>query len=417
MSTIPETSLSLVSQSNPTSSPWTFTGILLAITIAAVALYYASPTRLTCVVVSALADVESTYLAAVENDIVGSDDVDVAERLAALQLTVSTLRSLSLCRSLSLSPLSFLSDMFNIRRSILVLRCLREISNESRLRDVASASDSRCQCPLANRTTISRRRREGRKLNLLAVNNISHPVRLKAQHRIIGIDLGSGRQVRWNEREPSGGEIWGLQMQNSSRFCASVYKTFVRNVVYVLCYTTTSPINLKVGDLLGVQSVYSLGPSVLLAPNLFEFLSTSFSAGRRESEVPSSKKYCTCVYGGNRHGNGRVGCVAQTGLGNGNSGTLVAGAKKRPFLVLKPHELFLIALPKTVLAVTVRGRVASIHARIVEARCNCWKVRDQLSGISFDGLGYRRHIVEMLLRALVAAMFTLAFQRSNGAPP
>ncbi|KAJ6518981.1 hypothetical protein C8R45DRAFT_918078 [Mycena sanguinolenta] len=166
MSTIPETSLSLLSQSNSPTPPWTFTGILLAISVAAAALYYASPTRLTRVLVSALADVENAYLVGVENGFVLSVDVDVAERLTVLQLKVSTLHETTLRRSLSLSPLSFLSDMFNIRRSISVLRCLREqlndaqISNESQLRDIASAFESHCKCPLANRTTISLRRRD-----------------------------------------------------------------------------------------------------------------------------------------------------------------------------------------------------------------------------------------------------------------
>ncbi|KAJ6518970.1 hypothetical protein C8R45DRAFT_1065812 [Mycena sanguinolenta] len=170
MSAIPETSLSLLSQSNSPSPPGTFTGILLAISVTVVGLYYASLTRLTCVLVSTITEVENAYLAGVENGLAFSADNDIAERLSVLQLTISTLRETSLRHSLSLSPLSFLCDIFNIRRSIAVLRCLREVRelrtyieilHESQLRNIASASEARCQCPVANRITISRRRRDG----------------------------------------------------------------------------------------------------------------------------------------------------------------------------------------------------------------------------------------------------------------
>ncbi|KAJ6518989.1 hypothetical protein C8R45DRAFT_1085055 [Mycena sanguinolenta] len=149
MSTLSEISLSLLSQSNSSCPPWTFsvTGVLLAISVAAVGLYCASPTRLTRGLVSALAAVKNAYLDGAENGFVLSADVDVAERLAVLQLKVFTIRETSL-RS-SLSALSALCDMFNIRRSVAVFRCLGEISNESQLRDITSASESRCQCPLA----------------------------------------------------------------------------------------------------------------------------------------------------------------------------------------------------------------------------------------------------------------------------
>ncbi|KAF7370461.1 hypothetical protein MSAN_00677900 [Mycena sanguinolenta] len=127
------------------------------------------PARLTRVLVSVLADVENAYLVGVENGngVLSTDaDDDVAERLAVLQLKVSTLRETSLRNSVP--PLSACYDMFNICHSVAVLRCLAEvrglrtqieISNESRLRDITSASQPRCQCPLANRASISLRRR------------------------------------------------------------------------------------------------------------------------------------------------------------------------------------------------------------------------------------------------------------------
>ncbi|KAJ6518969.1 hypothetical protein C8R45DRAFT_1065811 [Mycena sanguinolenta] len=159
MSTLPETSLSLLSESNSTSPPWTFTGALLAISVASACLYYASPPRLMRVLVSGLADAEKAYLAAAENGVVCASTVDVAERLSVLQLKVSTLREASLRSSLSL--LSTLYDTFSLRRSVAIVRCLGEvrelgayieISNETLLREINSRS-------LLNRTTISLRRR------------------------------------------------------------------------------------------------------------------------------------------------------------------------------------------------------------------------------------------------------------------
>ncbi|KAF7328648.1 hypothetical protein MSAN_02473400 [Mycena sanguinolenta] len=162
MSTIPETSLSILSQSNPPSTTWTFTGILLAISAATAAVYYASPTHLTRVLVSALADTEKAYFAAAENGVLCVSTADVAERLSILQLKVSALREASLRSSISL--LFTLCDTFNVRRSFAVLRCLGEvrelgthieISNETQLREINSH-------PLSDRTTISLRRRGSR---------------------------------------------------------------------------------------------------------------------------------------------------------------------------------------------------------------------------------------------------------------
>ncbi|KAJ6518990.1 hypothetical protein C8R45DRAFT_918088 [Mycena sanguinolenta] len=125
-----------------------------------VIIYYVSPMRLTRILVTALADTEKTYLAAVENGVLSvSTEIDAAERLSVLQLKVSTIRETSL-RS-SLSTLSALRDMFNIYRSVAVLRCLNEVRelrayieilNETQLREISSRS-------LSNRTTISLRRR------------------------------------------------------------------------------------------------------------------------------------------------------------------------------------------------------------------------------------------------------------------
>ncbi|KAF7370445.1 hypothetical protein MSAN_00676200 [Mycena sanguinolenta] len=170
MPTISETSLSLLSQSDPPTLPWTFIAILLVIGVAAAGFYYASPTRLTGVLVSALINVENAYLASEENGLAHSDDVDIEERLTVLQLEVCTFCDTSLRVSLSpIFPLSVLYDMFNIRRSIAVLRCLREVRSlgthieifhEAQRREITSTSEASSQCPLTKRASISLRRRD-----------------------------------------------------------------------------------------------------------------------------------------------------------------------------------------------------------------------------------------------------------------
>ncbi|KAF7370455.1 hypothetical protein MSAN_00677200 [Mycena sanguinolenta] len=123
MSTVSEASLAiLASNSSSISTSW----VLVLTSLSAAGLYYASPIRLSRVLVAAIADTEKIYLTAAENGILcTSAAVDMAERLSALQLKVSALREASL-RS-SLSSLSGLYNMFNIRRSVTILRCLAEV--------------------------------------------------------------------------------------------------------------------------------------------------------------------------------------------------------------------------------------------------------------------------------------------------
>ncbi|KAF7370456.1 hypothetical protein MSAN_00677300 [Mycena sanguinolenta] len=156
MSSIPEASLSILT-SNSTATPWG----LISIGIVGGIVYYASPMRLTRVLVATIADTEKIYLTAVENGVLcPSADMETAQRLALLQIEVSTIRETSLRTSLSL--VSALYDTFNIRRTVAILRCLgevrvlgtsMEILSETRLREV----DSR---PHSHRTCISLRRRD-----------------------------------------------------------------------------------------------------------------------------------------------------------------------------------------------------------------------------------------------------------------
>ncbi|KAF7370462.1 hypothetical protein MSAN_00678000 [Mycena sanguinolenta] len=121
--------------------------------------------RLTRILVSALAHTENAYLDALENGVVLSADIDVTEKLTLLQFRVSSFREASLRNSLS--SFSTLYDMFDTRRSVAVFRCLSEvrrlqtyieISHEYQLREIIS--ESRCQCLLATRASISLRRRD-----------------------------------------------------------------------------------------------------------------------------------------------------------------------------------------------------------------------------------------------------------------
>ncbi|KAF7370443.1 hypothetical protein MSAN_00676000 [Mycena sanguinolenta] len=155
---ISEVSFSILA-TNSTSTPW---GLLLVGLVGGM-IYYTSPMRLTRVLVAAIAHTEKTYLTAAENGVFcASTDKDAAERLSILQLKVSTIRETSLRNSLS--PLSILFDMFNISRTIAVLRCLSEvrgletyieISNECQLREI----DSR---HLSHHISIFLRRRHSR---------------------------------------------------------------------------------------------------------------------------------------------------------------------------------------------------------------------------------------------------------------
>ncbi|KAJ7224093.1 hypothetical protein GGX14DRAFT_556985 [Mycena pura] len=99
MSTISESSLSLVASTLPQSSS-TQTMLLgfLTLAFAGSIMYCASPMRLTNVLVAAMANAEKTYLEALE---IGALDFHTVEMMASLQSKVSSIRETTLRNSLS----------------------------------------------------------------------------------------------------------------------------------------------------------------------------------------------------------------------------------------------------------------------------------------------------------------------------
>jgi hypothetical protein len=61
------------------STPWAVTVALLVLIGAAGIIHYASPQRLTCILVEAMADVKKTYLEAVDNGALCASNVHIAE--------------------------------------------------------------------------------------------------------------------------------------------------------------------------------------------------------------------------------------------------------------------------------------------------------------------------------------------------
>jgi hypothetical protein len=77
MPSLPEASLSIIASDLPVNStPWAVGGGLSSMIGVA---YYASPQRLTGVLVAAMADVKKTYLEAVENRALCASDAHIAE--------------------------------------------------------------------------------------------------------------------------------------------------------------------------------------------------------------------------------------------------------------------------------------------------------------------------------------------------
>ncbi|KAJ7300870.1 hypothetical protein DFH08DRAFT_828063 [Mycena albidolilacea] len=145
MPALPDASKPLsILASGLSSTPWAATVVLSVIVGAAGIIHYASPQRLTGVLVVAMADVKKTYLEAVENGALCASDAPIAEVFSNLQLEVSTIRQASLLSSLS--RYAMLCDVLK-GRTFTILRCLHEVHElgthieilkESQLREIAS---------------------------------------------------------------------------------------------------------------------------------------------------------------------------------------------------------------------------------------------------------------------------------------
>ncbi|KAJ7803043.1 hypothetical protein B0H13DRAFT_1931577 [Mycena leptocephala] len=130
MSSLPELKacLSILPSALPTSGNTTINatifGVHFMLVIAAGIVHYASPPRLTRVLVTAIASVEQIYLDALELGVLSASDIDTAEMLSTLQLKVSKILETSLRNSLSHS--GTLREFFG-GRTFTLLRFIREV--------------------------------------------------------------------------------------------------------------------------------------------------------------------------------------------------------------------------------------------------------------------------------------------------
>ncbi|KAJ7931650.1 hypothetical protein B0H13DRAFT_2308366 [Mycena leptocephala] len=98
--------------------------LLVVVLVAAGIMHYASPLRLTRVLIGAITSVEKIYLEALETGLLSASDVHTVEMLSTLQLKVSKIRETSLRNSLSHSRT--LREFF-AGRTFTLLRCIREV--------------------------------------------------------------------------------------------------------------------------------------------------------------------------------------------------------------------------------------------------------------------------------------------------
>ncbi|KAJ7117788.1 hypothetical protein C8R44DRAFT_791428 [Mycena epipterygia] len=123
MSSLSETSLSLFASALPTSTTTDVTIGVLVLIMTAFIIYFSSAMHLTCVLVTAIGNVEKIYLEAIETGMLSKFDVDTAWMLLSLQIKVSHIRETTLRNSLSY--FGVLCDFFK-GRSFTIFQCIRE---------------------------------------------------------------------------------------------------------------------------------------------------------------------------------------------------------------------------------------------------------------------------------------------------
>ncbi|KAJ7091487.1 hypothetical protein B0H15DRAFT_1021508 [Mycena belliarum] len=126
MAALSETSLSLIASAPLTSA--TATKALLEVLLVLTAVYYifhlTSPSRLLRALLAAIAELESSYIDALERGAFSPSDLSIAATLAALQLKVSTIREAALRNSLSYRAAlrEFLKG-----QTLTMLQCIHEV--------------------------------------------------------------------------------------------------------------------------------------------------------------------------------------------------------------------------------------------------------------------------------------------------
>ncbi|KAJ7117781.1 hypothetical protein C8R44DRAFT_738656 [Mycena epipterygia] len=124
MSTLSETTLSVLASAPPTSTTAKINIGVVALTLATFIIHFASPMHLTCVLVAAIKDAEETYLEAIETGALSKSDVHITAMMTSLQIEVSHIRQVTLRNSMS--RFEALCDFFK-GRTFTVLKCIREV--------------------------------------------------------------------------------------------------------------------------------------------------------------------------------------------------------------------------------------------------------------------------------------------------
>ncbi|KAJ7117795.1 hypothetical protein C8R44DRAFT_879333 [Mycena epipterygia] len=124
MSSLSETSLSLLASGPPMSTTTKVIVGAFLIALMACLIHVASPMRLTYVLVTAIDNVEKTYFEAIEAGVLSKSDAHTVAMLSALQIEVSNIREVTLRNSLSTRWA--LREFFR-GRTLTVLGCIREV--------------------------------------------------------------------------------------------------------------------------------------------------------------------------------------------------------------------------------------------------------------------------------------------------
>ncbi|KAJ7180810.1 hypothetical protein C8R46DRAFT_1345053, partial [Mycena filopes] len=123
MSSVGEVSVSLLQSTVPPNRASNVAIGIIILTLMASTVYYASPMRLTAILVAALHETEEAHLHAIEAGILSGSD-DHTRTLCNLQIKVSFIREASLCNSLSTGQT--LRELIK-GRSLTLLQCIWEV--------------------------------------------------------------------------------------------------------------------------------------------------------------------------------------------------------------------------------------------------------------------------------------------------
>ncbi|KAJ7491983.1 hypothetical protein FB451DRAFT_1388424 [Mycena latifolia] len=122
--TFPNSEWSISSTAPPPTSTTKILLGVLGFTAVAYIVYYASPARLTPILVSAIAKTEKTYFEALEAGVLPKSDANTAATLTSLQIKVSNIRETTLRHSLSYRATL---GAFLTGHTFTILHCIRDV--------------------------------------------------------------------------------------------------------------------------------------------------------------------------------------------------------------------------------------------------------------------------------------------------